>query len=98
MGLHLNEIRRRLLGQQHWYLLALGVVAPLEKESARARLIEPLLSRADLDGQPCYLETFNEKDLAFYKRHGFRIAGSGKIPKFGPDFWALIRKPQSPSV
>ena len=97
IGLHLSEVHQRLVRREHWYLLALGAVTPAETESARATLIEPLLSRADSDGRPCYLETFNAKDLPFYERHGFRIAGAGKIAKFGPDFWAMIRNPQSAS-
>jgi hypothetical protein len=46
------------------------------------------------EGIPCYVETFNERDLAFF-RHSFRIAGGGHIPRGGPDFWALIRPPQT---
>jgi hypothetical protein len=40
---------------------------------------------------PCYLETFSEKRLAFYKNYGFRITGAGRIPGGGPNFWAMTR-------
>jgi hypothetical protein len=94
MGLHLDKVHQRLIQGRHWYLLALGVEPSVEKERLCATLLEPILSRADAEGLPCYAETFNPKDLSFYKRLGFRIAGSGKIGRSGPDFWALIRAPQ----
>jgi hypothetical protein len=94
VGLHLDKVHQRLIQGRHWYLLALGVEPSVEKERLCATLLEPILSRADAEGLPCYAETFNPKDLTFYKRLGFRIAGSGKIGRSGPDFWALIRAPQ----
>jgi hypothetical protein len=56
-------------------------------------LIKPGLARADSDGLPCYLETFQERHLAFYEEHGFQIAGAGCIPD-GPNFWTMIRTSQ----
>jgi len=78
VGLHLDKVHQRLIPGRHWYLLALGVEPSVEKERLCATLLEPILSRADAQGLPCYAETFNPKDLSFYKRLGFRIAGSGK--------------------
>jgi len=94
VGLHLDKVHQRLIQGRHWYLLALGVEPSVEKERLCATLLEPILSRADAECLPCYAETFNAKDLSFYKQLGFRIAGSGKIDRSGPDFWALIRVPQ----
>jgi hypothetical protein len=53
-------------------------------ESIRRRIAEG-------DVQSCYVETFNETDLPFYTESGFQIAGAGRIPEGGPNFWALIR-------
>ncbi len=88
---HLDKVRRQLIEVPHWYLLALGVERSERDDKIAEALIAPLLARADSYGLPCYLETFNEKHLAFYKTCGFRIAGSGSAPKGGPDFWAMIR-------
>jgi len=76
LALHLDEIHQRLIHEQHWYLLALGV--------------QPFLVES-------YLETFNETDLPLYERHGFRIAGGGKVARVGLDFWAMIRAPRTGS-
>ena len=90
---HLDEVHQQLVQGLHLYLLALGVKPSRQNENVEGILLEPLLARADSDDLPCYLETFNDKHLPFYERHGFRIAGSGKIPGGGPDFWAMIRRP-----
>ena len=90
---HLDEVHQQLVRGLHWYLLALGAKPSRQNENVEGMLLERLLSRADSDDLPCYLETFNDKHLHFYERHGFRIAGSGKIPGGGPDFWAMIRRP-----
>jgi hypothetical protein len=61
-------------------------------ESVRRRLADtPLFSATDGDVQSCYVETFDETDLPFYRECGFQIAGAGRIPGGGPNFWILIR-------
>src|SRR5262245_47927502 len=65
LGLYLDEVHERLIRGRHWYLLALGVEPSKQKAKISGTLIEPLLSRADSDGLPCYLETFNERNLPF---------------------------------
>jgi ribosomal protein S18 acetylase RimI-like enzyme len=92
VAVHLDRIHRQLVIGQHWYLVALGVKPSSQRQHVASLLLEPLLTRAETEGLPCYLEAFNGKDLLFYERHGFRIAGGGKIPKGGPDFWVMIRR------
>jgi hypothetical protein len=87
----LAKARQRLAPASHWYLMVLGVGRSEQEETIARALIEPVLSRADSTGMPCYLETFNESRLPFYKNHGFRITGAGKIPGGGPSFWAMTR-------
>jgi len=87
----LAKARQRLAPAMHWYLMVLGVGKSEQEETIAGALIEPVLSRADSTGMPCYLETFNEKRLRFYKNHGFHITGAGKIGGDGPSFWAMTR-------
>ena len=88
----LDVVHQRLIAGPHWYLMALGVEPSKQGKGIGEALLEPVLSRADSQGSPCYVETCNERNLPFYKRHGFQIAGGGNIPG-GPDFWTMIRKP-----
>jgi hypothetical protein len=91
---YLDSIRRQLADEVHWYLLALGTDPSITGIAVRKTLIAPVLATADWDLRSCYVETFQEKDLAFYEQCGFRIVGAGRIPNGGPSFWALLRPPQ----
>ena len=93
-GACLDAVHRRLAIGAHWYLVALGVKPSRPGSAIRAALLQPVLSRADSDGLPCYFETFRERDLLFYQEHGFRVEGAGSIPGGGPNFWAMMRAPQ----
>jgi len=96
---HLQEIHRRLASGPHWYLMVCGIESQTKRHLIGSALLDPVLSRADSERLPCYLETFNPASLPFYKERGFRIEGAGRIPGGGPNFWALLRTPQSrPSV
>src|SRR5262249_55481426 len=90
---YLESVRRQLADKLHWYLLAAGTEPSISGNLIRRTLIAPVLATADWDLRSCYVETFNEKDLPFYKQNGFEIAGAGRIPHGGPSFWALIRPP-----
>jgi hypothetical protein len=87
----LGRMVRPGLPTAHWYLMALGVESSEEEDAIGAALIEPILSRADSTGVSCYLETFNEQRLRFFKDHGFRIMGAGQIGREGPQFWTMVR-------
>ena len=91
LGASVEEVRKRLVPGLHWYLMVFGAEASYPEKSISETLIEPVLSRADSTGMPCYLETFSEKRLAFYKDFSFRITGAGRIPDGGPNFWAMTR-------
>jgi len=93
LGTRVQEVHRRLARRPHWYLMALGVEPSKQGQGIGGALIEPILSRADADGLPCYLETFHERNLPFYEKLGFRIEGGGHVPGGGPNFWAMMRTP-----
>src|SRR3989442_12490922 len=95
---HIDDGPSPSVRSPHWHLLEVGEEITKQKRQIRGTLLEPLLLRADCDALPCYVEVFNEKYLPFFKRHGFRIMGCGKIPRGGPDFWAMERTPQTISL
>ncbi|HEY6546941.1 MAG TPA: GNAT family N-acetyltransferase, partial [Vicinamibacteria bacterium] len=47
------------------------------------------------DGLPASLETLNERNLSFYRRHGFEVAAEGQVPEGGPPYWVLRREPRA---
>jgi hypothetical protein len=88
----MEEVHRRLAKDAHWYLLALGI-QPSRPDDVSGVLVDPVLSRADRDQHTCYVENFDEASLSFYENRGFRIVGAGRVPRGGPNFWAMIRRP-----
>jgi hypothetical protein len=94
VGIEMEKIRYQLTGGPHWYLLSLAAEDSQGRGSIAGGLLEPVLGRADLDRCSCYIETFLERDLPFYKTLGFRIEGSGALSRYGPSFWAMVRPPQ----
>jgi len=88
-----NEMHKKLVQGQHCYLLFLAVEPGHQGEGIGGILIQPILKMADKKGLPCYLETMKERNLAFYRKHGFNVAGEQQIPDGGPYFWALRRTP-----
>ena len=48
----------------------------------------------DADGMPVYLESSNERNLAWYGRHGFEVTGEVVILG-GPRIWPMWREPRT---
>jgi ribosomal protein S18 acetylase RimI-like enzyme len=86
-------MHKDLVKGKHCYLLFLGVEPGRQQQGIGSLLIKPVLERADGGGLPCYLETMKEVNLAFYRKHGFRVADEKQIPGGGPHIWALLRPP-----
>ena len=91
---YLESVRMDMADRLHWYLLALGTKPSIAGNATSAALLAPVLATADWDLRSCYVETFHEKQLPFYEQCGFQIAGAGRIPNGGPNFWTLIRPPR----
>ena len=54
-------------------------------------LLEHGLRRADETGRPCYLETFAERNVPFYLRHGFELVVDETEPFSGIRTWGFHR-------
>jgi ribosomal protein S18 acetylase RimI-like enzyme len=84
----------RLVPMAHWYLMILGVDPDHQGQGVGSSLIAPTLARADTGGLRCYLETAKERNLAFYRRHGFEVRHEENIPGGGPPVWMMVREPR----
>ena len=80
----------------HWYLWVLGVDPAHQRQGIGGMLMQPIFERADSTRLPCYLETSNERNIAFYQKHGFTVASEGAVPKSNLHVWAMVRKPMLP--
>ena len=91
-GEHAAALQRRCLTEPHWYLSQVGVEPAAQRRGVASRLLEPMLARMDAAALPCYLETENAANLAYYQRFGFRITAEETTPG-GPPIWGMVRFP-----
>jgi ribosomal protein S18 acetylase RimI-like enzyme len=88
---HLHK--RAMGGEDHWYLMILGVDPPRQGQGVGSALIAPVLQKADASRLPCYLETDKPEDIKFYEKHGFEL-GEKFTVKDSPPFWTMRRRPR----
>jgi ribosomal protein S18 acetylase RimI-like enzyme len=75
----------------HWYLFILGAEQAAQGQGLGSALMAHVLARVDADGMAAYLESSNERNLAFYGRHGFEVMAEVVIPD-GPRIWPMWRE------
>jgi GNAT superfamily N-acetyltransferase len=80
--------------EPHWHLRLLGVDPRHQGGGLGTMLLKHGLSRADATGHPCFLETFSERNVPFYLRHGFELVMNDVEPASGIRYWGFHRAPQ----
>jgi ribosomal protein S18 acetylase RimI-like enzyme len=80
--------------EPHYYLAGLAVREELRGRGIGSALIRPVLERSDREGIGCYLEASQERNVSFYRRHGFAVTrelaiGPEKVP-----VWIMGRDPK----
>ncbi len=81
--------------EAHWYLASLGTAVERQGTGVGSALMRPVLEHCDAEGIPCYLESSKERNVPFYRRHGFEVVGDARLPGDGPTIWTMWREPQS---
>jgi ribosomal protein S18 acetylase RimI-like enzyme len=90
-----DPYHRRDVDPVHWWVMVLGVAPEAQGRGLARSLLEPVMERAEAAGQPCYLETANPKNIAFYERFGFRRIAEILEPASGLKFWTFRRYPSA---
>ena len=73
----------------HWYVMVVGIAPEAQGNGLGRALLQPMIDRADAAGQPCYLETANPENIAFYERLGFDRVAEIVEPRSGVRFWTF---------
>ena len=94
----MEKIHKKYMPEPHWYLLIVGVDPELQGQGHGGALVAEGLARADEANAPCYLDTSEERNLAFYERHGFRVVETAPLGKDGPPGWGMRREPKGTST
>jgi ribosomal protein S18 acetylase RimI-like enzyme len=90
----LNLVESNHPHEPHWYLATLGTAVELQGKGVGGALMRPVLTHCDAAGLPCYLESSKERNVPFYRRHGFEVVRELTLPDNGPKLWAMWRTPQ----
>jgi GNAT superfamily N-acetyltransferase len=86
-----EEAHMRAAPEPHWYLRLLGVDPGRQRRGLGGLLLAYGLARADESGRPCFLETFAERNVPFYLRHGFQLVLDEVEPNSGIRYWGFHR-------
>lgn len=92
MGL-LESHHHRDAPSAHWYVTVLGVAPEAQGRGFGRALLQPVLDRAAAAGVPCYLETAQPGNAAFYEHLGFRRLSEIVETRSGLTMWAFRRDP-----
>jgi GNAT superfamily N-acetyltransferase len=90
----LKEFERLHPKEPHWYLMWVAVEPELHGRGIGGRLAQEVISLADAQGMPCYLETFGVGTKALYQHRGFAVRQEIHPLPEGPDGWTMWRDPQ----
>ncbi len=86
------QARERDIKTPCWYLFLLGVEPNSQHRGLGGALMRPAIERADAESIACYLETENERNVAFYRKHGFELIVNGEEAGVsGVRFWTFQR-------
>lgn len=85
---------RLLNGRDHYYLWGLVADPKTQRKGIGAALLRILTDKADAESMPVYLETHDQKNVAYYEKFGFKLIHTDTIPKHGLDIWCMLREPK----
>lgn len=81
--------------EPHLYLGILGVDPDRQSQGHGAALLAPTLAECDRTGVLAHLESSNERNIAFYERHGFAVVDAYRCGGDGPSMTMMSREPGS---
>ena len=76
-----------------WFLEIVGVDPAAQGKGVGSALIHHGIERSQADGNPAFLETSEERNVAYYERFGFRVVEEDDAPLGGPHVWFMRRDP-----
>jgi hypothetical protein len=97
IGMRLARARRRAIDRPHWHLVTV-VANPHHVEPVSEALIQPILTRADAEGIPCFTASARAQQVLFFVRHGFQAVRDDLLTPRGPRVWSLVREPRGEAV
>jgi len=79
--------------EPHWYLDVIAVEPTLQGRGIGSRLLQAAGARADADGMPIVLLTYQPKSLPLYQRYGYDVVCEGAVAGSEVRGWGMRRDP-----
>jgi ribosomal protein S18 acetylase RimI-like enzyme len=89
----LEEIHAHEVPGSHWYLPFLGVEPEHQRRGLGGALLHAMIERAARERLACYLESFQPRNIEFYRRHGFGLVAHEIEPVSRLPFWTFRLDP-----
>ena len=90
----LNLVESMHPREPHWYLATLGTAVDAQGKGIGGAVLAPVLEHCDREGLGAYLESSKERNVPFYRRHGFEVVKEVPLPGNGPSIWTMWRDPR----
>jgi len=87
-----QEIHKKIIQRPHQYIILLGVDPEEQGKGFGSKLMYPVLKISEEKGQPCYLETHGEKNVAIYKTFGYEVVSEDIVPGTDVVQYGMLRK------
>jgi GNAT superfamily N-acetyltransferase len=84
--------------EPHWYLATLGTEPAHQGQGIGSALLRSLLTRADDEGVPAYLESSKDRNVPLYARFGFEVIDEYRSKVGSPPIWRMWREPRAPEL
>jgi ribosomal protein S18 acetylase RimI-like enzyme len=85
----------RAVPEPHWYLDVIAVDPAAQGRGIGRTLLRAVSARADADGMPVVLLTYQPANLPLYQRHDYEVVCQGTAPGSGLPWWGMRRDPGS---
>ncbi len=84
--------------QRHLHLGTVGTMPAMRGRGLATATLLPMLSSADREQIPAFLETSSESNIDFYSVLQFEVIDHRRLADGGPDVWAMLRKPAAETL
>lgn len=95
---HLGTFWLRRVPDPHWYLAVLGTDPECRGRGLAGELVARMCQRFDREGLSCCVDTENEANTVFYRRHGFDLLDRSPVPGTSMDCWFMLRPGQTAGI
>jgi ribosomal protein S18 acetylase RimI-like enzyme len=94
----LEERRKALMPDPHWYLTTIGVEPEHQGEGLGSTLLRSGIRRADHEDTSIFLDTETSGNVSFYQHFGFEVIEETTAPASGVPVWLMVRRSASPRM